>query len=279
MTGSVYVPFVGPSDARIFIVGEAPGAEEELAGKPFVGGAGRLLDNYLQRAGIPRESCMIGNVCAYRPDNNDFSTLPSELVVRGIAALKEKIRSVRPNIVITLGNEPLFALTGKTGITNWRGSLLYSDELSCKILPTIHPAFLMRLRDTKMAPLFLFDLKKAADNSLSPVYAPRPRHYTLAPSLEQSLTYLDTLEQRGRPVAFDLETTRLPVLEVSAISFSDDPETAISIPFLKTCTTEMRSIPYWTLDEELIVLRRIQRFLNTARIRRLLRTASSTWVC
>ena len=67
------VPTVGPHDAKIFLVGEAPGKEEDQLGQPFVGNAGRILNWLLSQAGIARAECLVGNVARSRPPNNKIS--------------------------------------------------------------------------------------------------------------------------------------------------------------------------------------------------------------
>ncbi len=72
MAEPIVVPFVGPADAKIYIVGEAPGEQEVLQRIPFVGGAGKILDKLLMDSGIIREECRIGNVMRVRPAGNNF---------------------------------------------------------------------------------------------------------------------------------------------------------------------------------------------------------------
>jgi uracil-DNA glycosylase family 4 len=99
MMGRV-VEFEGPRDAHIYIVGEAPGSTEEIEGKPFVGGAGRLLNRLLMESGLVRGECRIGNVMRVRPPNNDFSyfyidrqrKIPKPELLEGIRYLKEDIK-------------------------------------------------------------------------------------------------------------------------------------------------------------------------------------------
>lgn len=147
----------GPKNAKIFIVGEAPGLDEEKQGKGFVGSSGQELDRMLNEAGILRSECFITNVCKYRPAGNKIKNFfytnkeakelklemvrgcyPKPQIVEGLNELKNEILEVNPNIIIALGNVALWALSEKEsinadkgirlpkGITVWRGSMLES---------------------------------------------------------------------------------------------------------------------------------------------------------
>src|SRR5205807_10187792 len=129
--GSIYVPDEGPKNASILFVGEAPGANEETEGRPFVGEAGNFLTTVLGRNGIQRESVRLANLCHYRPRDNKFvHLLDSSQLQAGIKELSAYIYENRPTVICALGNWPLYFLTGKhgkkagSGIFNWRGSIL-----------------------------------------------------------------------------------------------------------------------------------------------------------
>ncbi len=114
----------GCSTADIAIVGEAPGREEAQQKKPFVGPSGFLLNQVLKQAGITRDECWITNVVKYQPPGNNLK------FVKNIPAYKEflyeELKSIKPKIILALGNLALEALTGKKGIQSWRGSILSS---------------------------------------------------------------------------------------------------------------------------------------------------------
>src|SRR5574339_83367 len=140
-----YVPGEGPSGARIAIVGEAPGFDEEKERKPFIGKAGRKLDQLLSEAGLDRSEIYVTNVVKYRPPDNNFKFLDQIGVnlQEQINNLFVELRALNPNIVIALGEEALKALTDRSKITKYRGSLLKATYGDFKVLPTIHPAALL----------------------------------------------------------------------------------------------------------------------------------------
>jgi len=242
------------SGAKIVLVGEAPGASEVRAGQPFVGPAGQLLNRCLSQAGLARSEITITNVIKVRPNNNDVSEFidlskkkPTETAVyrESLEILKLELRSWKPNVVVACGAVPLYALTGRQGILNWRGSILESSLIpKLKVIPTIHPAAALR-QHTFTFPI-IFDLKRVKKEALTPTIQLPTRTYILEPTLKQVLDYFDKMTY---PVAFDIEVSNK---EVSCISYCCDPSVAISIPFL--CDRGH----YWTAEEEEIVWRRIK---------------------
>lgn len=133
---------VGPTDARVMFVGEAPGKNEDLQGEPFVGAAGRLLDELLGEIGIQRSEVYIANVLKCRPPGNR-DPKPDEIdSCKGY--LRTQIRLISPEVVITLGNfATKLLLRTETGITRMRGHT-YEWWLGAMLIPTFHPAAALR---------------------------------------------------------------------------------------------------------------------------------------
>lgn len=196
------VNHIGPLDASIFILGKAPGADEDHYGIPFVGQIGKFLDHCLSLAGIDRESCRIGNVCNYKPTRNIFAILKdSDQLKESHAELSAYLETYRPRIIIALGNEALRYLRHHDGISNWRGSVLPYSHNSF-IIPTYHPAD--AIRDGTFAPQVVFDLTKAK-RVLDHGYT-RPVHdFVIDPHPDQLESILE--EVRNAPfIAADIET-------------------------------------------------------------------------
>lgn len=159
------VPGSGPLDAAVCIVGEAPGAEEERLGVPFIGLAGQKLDEWLQVGGLTRADVRIENVVGVRPPSNKLERLGVATVQEWAESLWSRIE-VLPQLtcVVAVGNLALNALrygaagikcrkqkgqeivTFRDGITRWRGSELgvRRDGRVVKVIPTIHPAAVFR---------------------------------------------------------------------------------------------------------------------------------------
>ncbi len=135
----------GNSDARLMLIGEGPGQEEDRTSRPFVGQAGQLLEQILGAVGITRSEVYIGNVVKCRPPNNR-NPEPDEIASCDHWLL-EQIQCIRPQIIITLGNVPTqWALNTSLGITKTRGTWAEFTKLSHPIplLPMFHPAYLLR---------------------------------------------------------------------------------------------------------------------------------------
>src|SRR6186713_1642134 len=143
-----FVPGTGPTGAKIMFVGEAPGKHEDEMRKPFVGDSGEILGLLCDEVGISLSNCYVTNVRKYRPPNNDYSkfSIDEPSIESQHSLLGAEINSVRPNIIVALGDKALQALTGYSGINKYRGSILkciYSPQP--KVIATFHPANLVRL--------------------------------------------------------------------------------------------------------------------------------------
>ena len=217
------VPAVGPRNAALLIVGEAPGADEELHGEPFIGAAGRELNSWLRAGGIRRDDVFITNVCKQRPPDNVIGEwlrpakktkklLPegwaersgmwyAPPIIEGLAELEAEIAEVQPRCIVALGNTPLWALTGQTGITEWRGSQL--EHAGAALIPMLHPAAV--LRQYAWHELCIHDIKKRVAPSLNgPIAQPEVEHL-INPTAELCLSWLQRVEA-GSWVSVDLET-------------------------------------------------------------------------
>lgn len=140
----------GNPQAEIMLVGEAPGSEEDLQGKPFVGRAGQLLDRMLGAIGLDRTKVFIVNTVPWRPPGNREPS-PEEMALCQ-PFLFRQIELVRPKILVTLGNVPTKALFATSvGITRMRGQWkeLTLGSHRVKAMPTLHPAYLLRQPATK----------------------------------------------------------------------------------------------------------------------------------
>lgn len=252
----------GPTDAKIMIIGEAPGADEEIAGVPFVGSSGTELTKMLHEAGIVRSECFLTNVCKYRPPENKIEnffldekrTKPNELILEGVAELKQEIANVKPKLIVALGNTSLWALAGTNGITKWRGSMLsYGTSL---LMPTYHPAHV--LRQWEVRSIAIHDLKRAAKAFEAGAWPEDLSKTIVRPSFPEVMDVLGMLLSRAQeckkngtelPLSSDLET-RVKHIACHGIAWSATE--AISIPTL--CVE--RPTGYWTLEQELAIYER-----------------------
>jgi DNA polymerase I-like protein with 3'-5' exonuclease and polymerase domains/uracil-DNA glycosylase len=293
------------------IVGEAPGEQEERAGVPFVGSSGGELDRMLQEAGILRSTCFVTNVIRKRPPGNDpdvfFAQRKSDItlqhinfngkhclpvVMEGIELLKREIEMCQPNVIIALGNTPLWALTGNWGITSWRGS-----ELQCtlplaldykpKVIPTYHPSLI--LRQWAWRQTAVHDLRRARMRSSTKEFIPQDYDFLIRGDYSQVLGILDSLIQEADKgplwLAQDIET-RAGHIACYGIAWSKTA--AMCIPFMRT--DEVRPVRdeqgfiqldakgnpvterishaegYWSLEEETQIVHRLWKLTTHANV-------------
>ena len=152
----------GNPKAKVMIVGEGPGSNEDKEGIPFVGRAGALLDKMLASINLDRKSVYITNVVNYRPPGNRRPT--DEEIKRYFPYLQKHIEIINPKILVLLGSTAMTALVGdEVVISKMRGKWIEKEFGSCKVsvIITFHPAFLMRQPAQKK--LAWIDLKMIRD--------------------------------------------------------------------------------------------------------------------
>lgn len=159
----------GNPEARVMLVGEAPGADEDRQGKPFVGRAGQLLDMMLGSIGLGRGSVYIANVVPWRPPGNRTPT-PQETAIC-LPFIQRQIELARPAVLVCLGGSAVQTLLGeKQGITRTRGRWYdygLPDDTRIAGLAMLHPAYLLRApAQKKLAWKDLLALKKYLDESV-----------------------------------------------------------------------------------------------------------------
>lgn len=128
---------VGNPEARVLVIGEAPGKNEDLQGEPFVGAAGKYLNELLGYAGLERKDIFIANILKCRPSDNR-NPLPEEIEMC-TPYLREQTRTIDPDFIVTLGNySTKFILKTEVGITRLHGTVQQAGKF--KVFPVYHPA-------------------------------------------------------------------------------------------------------------------------------------------
>lgn len=277
-----FVPGYGPSDAKILVVGEAPGKEEVAQLRPFVGQSGVEMTRMLQQAGILRSECYITNVTGYRPINNRIvawfypkTKAPPEAqlvlgkyihshIANGIRDLEELITTLNPKVIIAFGNTPLWALTGEWGITKWRGSNLQTREIHghrYPLIPTYHPAAILRRWDWRY--IAVHDLRQARrvrDKGLPTIL----ETFTIRPSFDTVIHRLNRLIEKANAVGEDLLDVAVDIetrfRQITCVGLAWSGTRAICIPFLEI---KSQNKNYWkTIDEELEVVWLLRKLLT-----------------
>ena len=182
---------VGDIHSPLMFVGEAPGAEEDQQGEPFVGKAGQLLTRIIQTMGFSRDNVYIANVLKCRPDTpgqaygNRKPT--AEEMKTCLPYLLAQIELIRPQVIVALGATAVEGLFGKTlGITRQRGNWLTLKGIP--VMPTFHPAYLLRNTALGEKRKVWEDMLKVLENLNRPI-SPKQRDYFLpgrAPAHERN---------------------------------------------------------------------------------------------
>ena len=135
----------GNPKSKIMLIGEAPGHDEDIQGKPFVGRSGKLLDKMLNAIELSRDNVYIANIIPWRPPNNRRPT--DDEINMCLPMIKKHIEIINPSAILLLGSTATYALIKNSeGITKIRGKWV-DIEINRKkypMLPTFHPAFLLR---------------------------------------------------------------------------------------------------------------------------------------
>jgi uracil-DNA glycosylase len=273
---------VGPKDAKIVLVGEAPGEQEERVGIPFIGWSGQELNRLLLQAGLNRADLYLTNVLFTRPPENKLETfcvkkeqLPPGYSLSALSPGKYlhpdflpeldrlwgELRNVRPNLVIAAGATAAWAVLGLNGITRLRGTL-HQSRLG-KVLPIFHPAVLAR--DWTVRPIIVADLCKAFIEQDFPEIRRPERYVLIDPTIEEVEEWC-AAALSAKLIACDIETRSG---SITCLGLASSPSDAIVVPFFDarklTSDPKLGLYPgsYWTSRGEVRARRAIQSVLGS----------------
>lgn len=173
---------VGTIHTDVMFVGEAPGADEDRQGEPFVGRAGQLLTRIIETMGLSRETVFIGNVLKCRPDtpgqtSGNRKPKPEEMEVC-LPYLREQIEIIQPKVLVALGVTAMEGLFGRTlQITKARGN--WQEFQGIPVMPTYHPAYLLRNQSLTEKRKVWEDMLKVMEQVGMPI-SEKQRNYFLA---------------------------------------------------------------------------------------------------
>jgi len=212
----------GALNARLVLIGEAPGRYEEIHGRPFVGPSGGRLEVWWRMVGLTRGDFYITNVLPYRPESID--KVPREEMEAHIALLHDRLAKLEgPVLIVPTGNYALYALTGKgrvswnkkdgrlvrPGIMDWRGSILLYTDLNgreVKVIPTIHPAHVLRIPSLERRAIL--DWRRIAEDAEFPELRLPEVHHHIKPTIEDVELFATDALAKGVPVGLDIETPK-----------------------------------------------------------------------
>src|SRR5258706_819069 len=232
-----YVPGYGNPNAKLMVVGESPGKTEDEQRIPLVGQTGKIHDEMMRLAGVERSETYITNVIKYMPPRDEFGNfniygLNEALIEECKEQLYKEVEAIKPNVILALGDLSLKTLTGMSGITKYRGSILQS-RFGPKVVSTLHPAGLLyqgeeqRLAYSARTYIQL-DYNRAIKESLTRELNLPQRQIDIPKNSLDVYRFLQRYQGKKR-VVLDLETPKcIPVL--LGLAFNKDH--AMSIPLL-----------------------------------------------
>jgi len=245
------VPGIGNPEAKICIIGEAPGAEEDRVLRPFAGASGTVLDHCLHAAGLTRQDCYITNTIKVKPKNNDiapfYNARTGTFTASGtgwLDSLREELSNIHSNTIVTLGAVAMAAVTGLRSPTKYRGYVTQTSAQygSRKVIPTYHPA--ATLRGQYILRYYITaDLRKAKSESAFPEIRRPVRQIVMPESIQECRDWIDKIQQVPEYVC-DIEVENF---EVSAISFAISPSVSISFTVGRSAWTEQEEFELWQM--------------------------------
>lgn len=289
----------GPTDCRILIVGEQPSVRDLRSGRPFGGGSGEELYRMLHDAGIIATECYMTYFIKDRTNgiadkmfgknkteskklglvefNGKYPTAPVLVHLRN---LWEEIASIKPNLVIAIGEHALWALTGNSGITKWRGSVLeglpfgIAGPFKTKVIPTYSPSKIRAKWAWRW--IAVQDLRRAERESHYPEIRYPDYNFEIRPSFTTVTNWINTRIKRmqtrpetrspdtspdphwcndGYKLSVDIETR---CGHIACIGFADSPLDALCVPLM--CTENEDG--YWSIEEEIAIILAIREMLT-----------------
>lgn len=249
----------GPLNARIIGIGEAPGRQEDIQGRPFIGASGYKHTQWLLAAGLERRDIRIDNVCQYRPPRgDDIESFSVEYLAQWIENLHQRIAQLEdPYVLVPMGNYATYALTGKgkvkaalrglfgesvtttvaekkVGITRLRGSIYQYTDLKgrkIKVIPTIHPAAVLHGM-MKWEKRCMADWRRiAADQHFRELCLPQ-RNHVINVDLQDASSYVEWLcsdyVHGGDKLSIDIETDRRS--RITCFGFTTSPNWSVTFP-------------------------------------------------
>lgn len=263
----------GSPSSTITIIGEAPASNEMRLQRPFVGAAGRLLDDCLHEAELSRRQCYLTNVFerpvikneatgiwrdsksgeeVYNAKKGMFSSYGEQFRERMLS----RVRGTRANILVPLGGCALAALSGKYAITKYRGSLEWSDVADRKFVASIHPAAILRGMYLWKY-LLVNDLRRVREESSDRTLTLPQRTLLIDPSFNDAIEYLEEAN-RKKQIDTDIEVYNR---QVSCFSIAWTPSEAMSIPLVYE-----QGLHRWSDEEEAEIWSAYSRLISNPKV-------------
>lgn len=272
---ATFVPPEGNLSARIMVIGQAPGVNENEKGRPFVGAAGKMLDGLLKQAGLERSDVWLTNVIKRYPPGDKINTPAAQREIeQSIPGLRRELHQLKPTVIVPLGNVALRALGFNHSIGAVRGFVMPTEF--GKVIPSYHPAFIFRQYHEKLS--CQRDWQKIARHVKHSGMPHFYEDFDLNPTIEDVERFLYLIEckiEAGQDVsiALDLETFYIEksTLEtpIKLVGMAITKSKAIVIPFI-----DQQGHYYWkTQDEQLRAITVVGRILSNPNIELVIQNA------
>lgn len=256
----------GSQDAKIVLIGEAPARYEIRAGRPFVGPAGYILEEALHSARLVRRDCYITNVFMeeIRKDKEGktfYSTKSGNVLwtdkygftdegMEQVKALYERLSKCSANVIMPLGRTALAAVHQELSVMKWRGSILLADQIGRKIVPSVHPAAILR-GQPNWKYLLIHDLKRVNEEAEYADLRLPKRDILLNPTFQEVEEFL-IAANRQKEIATDIEVYNY---QVSCFSVAVSPTLILSVPLFnghKDTYSEEDELNIWKLYADIL---------------------------
>lgn len=222
----------GNRASRLMLIGRDPGRQEDRLGKVFVGESGRLLDEVLHSYGVARDTVYVTNAVKCGTPGVNVDPGKNEIMCCR-SHLEKEIAEIKPNVLLVFGNTALQSVLGQKGISNFYNQVIYSAEFNCKVIPTYHPAFVLRDPTQRKYLERGIALAVREMSSLQRVSSGFDKtKYIVVKTREVAHQVFDDLEKVGA-FAFDTETSSLSFIDTTilCLQFSWCEGSAVVIPW------------------------------------------------
>lgn len=245
----------GNLSAKIMVVADCPDDSSIRAGKPFLGPAGNVFENALHQAKLTKSELFITYLVNNKTTPDSIWNKKKKIALIDlkdhIDRIKQEIESIKPNIIVTIGDLPCYNFTGKDSCYAVRGYLFESPKLGLKVIPTIPPRDFIWSDYIKRYYL-AHDLQKAARHSGTKEISYPKFNIEIPKTMADAVAWLDYFKKQ-KQVCFDIEVLNF---NVSCIGFCSNSNLGVSIPIS----------PIWSVEEETEIWRRIASILEDPNI-------------
>lgn len=265
------VPASGPRNARLAAIGMAPAQAEINDGVPFTGPSGKIFNDALSSAKTHRSQAYVTNLCGFFIDDNDLYSVPKELMDRERQRVFAELDQVQPNCLLIMGGDTLHLLTGKEGITKWRGSIFQIQTPSGRIqkcVAAMHPANFIR-GQWKWFPVYKYiDVPRAVTQSSSPDLHLTTRHAIVGPSFRTSVDFLREANTKEW-ISIDYEGRA----HITCLGLGWTSSEALCIPL-----SGVGNSCYWSSQEESTIWKLWCELLQNPKVKKIAHNAPFEWI-